>query len=254
MRNHRAGPASGHRFSVSSLALATMIAGLPGLAQAQLSGITQSGSVFAGSTVIDRSPQGMYTSPYQDLATLSNLSQGTQSIATTGVSGASARLTTLVSPTEISLTAYAQATNGTKTFYDPTGSYAIHTTETKSSSSAKVDIRFTLGQTTAVSVLDTASSLSAAPWSQAQLYLAQATDQGGFVNVSSGSSLFGLTSLNAGTYQLVINTPGSADGSTWGLRIQASAVPEPATSGLMALGGLMLAGVVRRQQFGQNRT
>jgi hypothetical protein len=205
-----AGPVSGRHFSISGLALATLIASLPGLAHAQLSGITQSGSVFAGSTVIDRSPQGMYTQPYSDSATLSNLSQGVQTIATAGVSGASARLTTLVSPNEISLNAYAQATNGIKTFYDPTGSYAIHTTETQSNSSAKVDIRFTLGQTTALSVLDTSSSLTTTPWSQAQLYLAQETAPGGFVNVSSGSSLFGLTSLNAGTYQLVINTPGTA--------------------------------------------
>ncbi len=250
MRNFRAGLVSGHRCSVSSLALATLIAGLPGLAQAQLTGITQSGSVFASSTVIDRSPQGMYTNTYRDSATLANLSQGMQSIATTGVSGASAGLSTTVSPDTIRFKANLQATNGLKTFYDPTGSYPIHTTDTSSSSSANLDIRFDLSQTTSVAMLDISTKPNVNAWSLANLTLSRLDLSGTPLTTYAGASIFGLTSLESGHYRLKFSADMRSD---WGFHMSAmtgqiSAVPEPATSALLALGGLMLVGVVRRQK------
>jgi hypothetical protein len=250
MLNFRVSPAVGRFVSISSVAIATLSVGLPGVAQAQFSGITQSGTVKAGSTVIDRSPQGMYTNPYSDAATLKDLPQGIQTIATAGVSGASANLTTLVGPGEINFSAYAQATNGVKTFYDPTGSYAIHTTETKSSSSANVDIRFSLGQTTAVSVQDMSMPNSTQPWTLASLTLSMFDAQGTFVNSYSGASIFSLSSLDAGQYRLQLGATGGANGQNWGFSIKAAAatVPEPSLPALWMLGGLMLAGAVRRHK------
>ncbi len=252
MLNFRASPALGRFFSISSVAIATLSVGLHGVAQAQFSGITQSGIAKAGSTVIDRSPQGMYTNPYSNSVALKDLPSGLQTAATSGVNGASASLTTLVGAGEINVSAYAQATNGTQTFYDPTGSYAIHTTETKSSSSANVDIRFTLGQTSAISVADYSMPAGKQLWSLATNAptLSMFDAQGNVVNAFAGQALFGLTSLDAGQYRLQFSVDGLGTGLNWGLSIKAaaSAVPEPTLPALWMLGGLMLAGAVRRHK------
>jgi hypothetical protein len=251
MLNFRASPALGRFVSISSVAIATLSVGLPGVAQAQFSGITQSGTAKAGSTVIDRSPQGMYTNPYSDAAALKDLPSGLQTAATAGVNGASASLTTLVGADEINVSAYAQATNGTKNFYDANG-VVNHITQTSSRSSANVDIRFTLGQTTAISVVDNSLPAGKQLWSLATNAptLSMVDAQGNVVNAFPGPALFGLTSLDAGQYRLQFSVDGLDTGLTWGLSIKAaaSAVPEPTLPALWMLGGLMLAGAVRRQK------
>ncbi|MEY4763447.1 MAG: hypothetical protein RI907_120 [Pseudomonadota bacterium] len=228
--------------TTSGLLTALSVAALPGTAHAQFSGIQQQGSAIASSTVVDRSPQGMYTQPYSNTATLQNLASGMQTIGTAGVSYASASLTTLVGPSLIGLNGYAQATNGTRNFYGTNG-VINHITDISSGSSASATIRFTLDQASGISITD-----SVANGANFSTLLLQSFDaQGAVAQTISGSAVLGLTFLNAGNYGLQVMGKGSASGTSWGLNIRASSVPEPSAPALWALGGLMLLSTTRRR-------
>lgn len=240
-RLHRAGSFALSTCSLTTLTALTAAALLPSTALAQFSGITQRGGATALSTVTDSSPQGRYVNNYGTPALLVNQPSGLQTLSSSGSTGTSATLSTLVSPTEISVNGYTQATSGTQNFYSSAG-VLNHVTATSSSSNANATIGFQLIQPITLSVTDSYGNSG----SLQTFSLSHLNSDGTVSETWSGRNLLGLTALDTGLYSLSISSIGGSGALSWGVRLHGAAVPEPGTLSLWALGGLLLAGAVRR--------
>jgi PEP-CTERM motif len=233
----------------ASLAL---IAGLPALAQAQFTDITQSGSASVIERVGVLDSYFRLIGEYPGSATLANLAIGNQTVAPTSITGpVSATLSTSVSPDLITISGSALAGNTSLNKYD---SYYVplSTTNRYGEAAATAGITFSLQQATAISVTGNTQGSSVA----LKATLTQLDGPGPTLGSYMGGDLYKLQTLGAGTYRLdfyafakTTNAYNfvSMAGPSGVISIQATPVPEPSTLAMWTLGGLMLAGVARRR-------
>lgn len=226
----------------TTLTIGIFAASLPSLAHAQLSNISQSGSAAVVGTVRDRSPQGDYTQRYNEVAVLKNLDNAQQTVKSAPSGSASASLTTSVGENEIRLESSVQGQTETKNFYSTAG-VLQHITDISLNASVSATVNFTLSQYTDVIFLNLTPKAS---WAWTNLQLATLNDQGAVTSSVFGENVFALPALDAGNYRLSMSGSSSNGSSAWGLAMFAttpSAVPEPSTAALWALGtaGLLMA-------------
>jgi hypothetical protein len=251
MHHLRTGLHAGHFVSLSRSALAAVAVGLPMLAQAQFSGISQNGSAtiiykeyvsFAG---------GQYTNNYTYTENLLDLPVGSQLVSPVSAnSPAQASLSTLVSTDEIRADLNVKATTGFRVIYNfenkPDQNIASDGT-----GGASATIQFTVANGTAITV----------GGNNFFGHLDQLNDAGQVTRSFVNTALYDLNWLDSGIYALSIRgsetsirgqygmgvlIPGGSTSS--GISLKVSAVPEPSTLALWALGGVLLTAATRRRR------
>lgn len=251
MFKFRAGPRAGRRAVPSRAALAAIALGLPLLAQAQFSGISQSGSAAINATEYYSYSGGQATIKSVASKPLANLSDGSQIVsASLDNVPLQASLSTSVSTEEIRAEVNVKASTGFRVIYN-SRNLPDQNVASDGSSTGTAAFLFTVGQGTAIAV--TGSNFYGR--------LEQLNDAGLVTRSFVGLAAYDLNWLDAGAYKLSIGASASSKlgpygmgvisaGDSWNswISVKVSSVPEPSTLALWALGGVLLTAQARRRR------